>query len=110
VTIPIFPTLVSAPITGQNLNLGLVAGQQVSAMPSHRAGIIWSGDALFLAMPQLPEEVPFPTANAVDRASGASIRSYYGSLFGQNQRGYVHDALWGSKLIPEYSLRLCFPV
>lgn len=110
VTIPIYPTLVSAPITGQNLNQGLVAGMQISAMPSHRAGIIWSGDAMFLAMPQLPEEVPYPTANASDKASGASIRSYYGSLFGQNQRGYVHDALWGSQLVPQYAMRLCFPV
>lgn len=110
VTIPIFPTLVSAPVIGQNLSQPLAAGMQASAMPSHRAGIIWSGDALFLAMPQLPEEVPFPTANSVDKASGASIRSYYGSLFGQNQRGYVHDSIWGSTLVPDYSMRLCFPV
>ena len=110
VTINIFPALISAPILGQNLNQPLAAGMQASAMPSHRAGIIFSGNALFLAMPQLPEEIPFPTANAVDKASGASIRSYYGSLFGQNQRGYVHDAIWGSTLVPEYSMRLCFPV
>jgi hypothetical protein len=110
VVISIFPALISANVIGQNLNNAIVAGMQMSAMPSHRAGIIWCGNALYLAMPQLPEEIPFPTANAVDRASGASIRSYYGSLFGQNQRGYVHDAIWGSVLVPEYSMRLCFPV
>jgi len=102
--------LVWAATANQNLNTALVNGMQVKALPTHRAGFIWSGDAFYLAMPALPEEVPFPTANGVDPDSGASIRNYYGSLFGQNQRGYVNDAIWGSTIVPEYGMRLAFPV
>ncbi len=110
VVINIFPALVSAQTLNQNLNNTLSAGMQVKALPSHRAGVIYSGNALFLAMPRLPEEVPFPTANKVDKESGASMRMYYGSLFGQNQRGFVYDDIWGSTMVPEYSMRLIFPL
>jgi len=110
VVINIFPALVSAQTLNQNLNRSLSAGMQVKALPSHRAGVIYSGNSLFLAMPRLPEEVPFPTANKVDKESGASMRMYYGSLFGQNQRGFVYDDIWGSTMIPENSIRLIFPL
>jgi hypothetical protein len=83
---------------------------KIVVLPSHRAGAIVGGNALFLAMPMLPEEVPFPTANKTDPDSGVSMRMYYGSLFGQNQRGFVHDAIWGSTLVDEYSMRLVFPL
>jgi hypothetical protein len=110
VTVSIYPPLVSQPLEDQNLNHNIAAGMKATPLPDHRAGLIYSGNALFLAMPQLPEEVPFPTANQVDKDSGAAIRHYYGSLFGQNQRGYVRDSIWGSTLVPEYSMRIAFPV
>lgn len=110
VTISIEPPLVWAQTAQQNLNVALNAGMQVVGVPSHRAGLIYSGDALYLAMPRLPEEVPFPTANKADPESGCSMRMYYGSLFGQNQRGFVHDVIWGKRLVPEYAMRLCFPL
>lgn len=110
VTVSVTPALVWAANQNQNLNNALVAGMQVKALPSHRAGVIYSGNSLFLGMPQLPEEVPYPTANKVDPDSGVSMRMYYGSLFGQNQRGMVHDAIWGSTMVPEYSMRLVFPI
>lgn len=102
--------LVSANTQNRNLNVAIQAGQQVKALPSHRAGVIWSGNPFFLAMPTLPDQVPYPTANKIDPDSGASIRNYYGSLFGQNQSGYVNDSIWGSTLVPEYSMRLVFPL
>lgn len=110
VTINITPPLVWASTATQNLNFALNAGMQVIGVPSHRCGLIYSGDALFLAMPMLPEEIPFPTANKADKESGASMRMYYGSLFGQNQRGFVHDIIWGKTLVKEYAMRLCFPL
>jgi len=110
VTISIDPPLVWAATANQNLNVQIAAGMQVVGVPSHRAGLIYSGDALFLAMPRLPEEIPFPTANKADPDSGCSMRMYYGSLFGQNQRGFVHDVIWGKRLVPEYAMRLCFPL
>lgn len=110
VTVQIYPPLQSGAQNNQNLNTAIVAGMQVKVLPSHRAGVITAGDPLFLAMPQLPDEVPYPTANEFDPETGVSMRMYYGSRFGQNQRGMVHDCIWGSTLVPEYSMAVIFPV
>lgn len=110
VTVNIFPALQIAPTNDQNLNNAIQPGMQVLALPSHRAGMIYSGDAFYLAMPKLPEEVPFPTSSDHDPDTGVSIRQYYGSLFGQNQRGMVHDCIWGSTLVDEYAISVIFPL
>lgn len=110
VTVAVYPPLKASSGKAQNINNEIVAGMQVTALPSHRAGLITAGDPLFLAMPALPEEVPFPTANERDPDTGVSMRMYYGSLFGQNQRGMVHDAIWGKTLVPEYSMSVIFPL
>jgi P22 coat protein - gene protein 5 len=110
VTVSIYPYLQSAAGANQNINNAIVAGMQVSVLPSHRAGLITAGDPLFLAMPRLPEEVPFPTASRSDPDTGVALRMYYGSKFGQDQRGMIHDCVWGSTLVPEYSMMLAFPV
>jgi hypothetical protein len=110
VTVSIYPTLQAAPTNDQNLNTQIQAGMTVSVLPSHRSGLICAGDPLFLAMPQLPDQSPFYTANAVDMTTGASMRLTYGSIFGQNQMGMIHDAIWGSTLVPEYSMALIFPL
>lgn len=110
VTISIYPPLQATSGNARNLNFPIVAGMTVTGLPSHRAGVITAGNPLFLGMPMLPEEVPFPTGNEVDPDTGVSLRMYYGSLFGQNQRGMIHDAIWGKKLVPEYSMSVIFPL
>ena len=110
VTVTVNPPLQSAPTNNQNLNTAIVAGMQVSVLPSHRAGLICAGDPLFLAMPRLPDQAPFYTGNEVDPETGVSLRMYYGTLFGQNQMGMVHDVIWGSTLVPEYGMSLIFPL
>lgn len=90
----------------QNLNNPIVAGMQLLTFPSHRAGMIVGGDAFYIAMPQLPEQSPYDTANEYDPETGVSIRLTYGSLFGQNQTGMIYDNTWGSVVVPEYSMRL----
>lgn len=110
VTVFINPPLQAAMTNDQNLNVQISAGMQVSVLPSHRAGLITAGDPLFLAMPRLPDQIPFPTANENDPDTGVSMRMYYGTLFGQNQMGMIHDAIWGSTLVPEYSMALIFPL
>lgn len=110
VTVNIYPPLQVNATNTQNINNAIAAGMTVTVLPSHRSGMITSGDPLFLAMPQLPEEVPFPTGNSVDPDTGVSIRQYYGSRFGQNQRGMIHDCIWGSTLVPEYAMALIFPL
>lgn len=110
VTVNIYPALQAASGQSQNITSPIVPGMQVSVLPTHRCGLIMSGNPLFLAMPKLPEEIPYPTSVAQDPDSGASIRQYYGSLFGQNQRGMVHDIIWGRTLVDEYAMMVALPL
>jgi len=110
VTVSITPALNWAGGATQNLNNPITAGMQVSGLPSHRAGGVCGGDALYLAMPQLPDQDPFPTSSEADPDTGASIRLTYGSLFGQNQTGMIYDEVHGSVLVPEYSMRIIVPL
>lgn len=102
--------LVWAPGPTQNINTPIVAGMKLQMTPSHKCGLLVGGRALFVAMPQLPDEDPFPTAYKSDPDTGVSIRMYKGSLFGQNLRGMITDAIWGSTLVPIYSMRVLFPL
>lgn len=110
VTIPIAPSLNWAGGQNQNLNTAIAPGMQLLAFPSHRAGGVIGGDAFYVAMPQLPEQDPFPTANEYDPETGASIRLSYGSIIGQNQTGMGYDEVHGSVIVPEYSMRLLVPL
>lgn len=110
VTVKIFPALQASATNDQNLNTQIVAGMTVSVLPSHRSGLITAGDPLFLAMPKLPDQTPFPTGNEHDPDTGVSMRMYYGTMFGQNQQGIVHDTIWGSTLVKEYAMALIFPL
>lgn len=110
VTVSIYPALISANNdANQNLNVALSAGMQATPLPSHRAGVIYSGDQYYLAMPQLPDQSPFTTVNMMDKDTGASIRHYFGVQFGQNVRSYVRDSIWGSDMVAENAMRLVFP-
>ncbi len=102
--------LVWAANQNQNLNNTITAGMTVTPLPSHRAGCLLSGDQFYLAMPRLPDESPFTTVNMTDPDSGASIRHYFGSQFGLNNRAYVRDAIWGSCMVAENAMRLVFPM
>jgi len=110
ITLKISPALVDTAGPDQNINHPIAAGMELKALPSHRCGVIYGGDALFLAMPRLPEQEPFPTANAVDPDSGVSMRMYYGTKFGENQKGFVNDVIWGYRMVEEYAMRLIFPL
>ena len=110
VTVNIYPALVSINNKDQNIAHNIVAGMQTLALPSHKAAFIYSGDALFLGMPMLPDQSPFHTANRNDPDSGCSMRMTYGAQFGQNSYGMIHDTIWGSTLIDEYAMRIAFPL
>jgi hypothetical protein len=108
VTINIFPALSINPLANQTaatlvvgINNNIAAGMQLKALPTHRQGLVVSDKATYLAMPRLPEEVPYPTANETDEDTGANLRTYYGSKFGLNERGMVVDAIYGSTAVPE---------
>lgn len=110
VTVSVNPPLQVNAGKNQNINTAIVAGMQCTVLPSHRAGLITSGDPLFLAMPKLPVEVPYPTASENDPETGAALRMYYGSQFGQNARGMVYDQIWGSTLVAEDAMAIIHPL
>lgn len=110
VTVTIVPALNWAGGANQNLNNSIQPGMQVGFVPSHRCGGILGADALYLAMPMLPEQSPYPTATENDPDTGASLRLTYGSLFGQNQTGMIYDETHGSVIVPEYSMRYVIPL
>ncbi|CEG60961.1 hypothetical protein [Legionella micdadei] len=110
VTINITPALNWAGGQNQNLNNPIQAGMQILGLPSHRCGGILGGDAFYLAMPQLPEQSPYDTANEYDEDTGVSLRLTYGSLFGQNETGMIYDETHGSVIVPEYSMRFIVPL
>lgn len=110
ITVNISPALVSAPGSNQNISTPITAGMKVQVLPSHRCGLLVASSAFYVAMPMLPDEEPFPTQSKNDPNTGLSLRMYYGSRFGQNQRGMVTDQIWGSTIVPKYSMRIAFPI
>lgn len=109
VTVTVDPPLKASAGKNQNINNEIAVGMQVRALPNHRAGLIMSGKPMFLAMPQLPDQDPFPTGNAYDEESGVSMRVYKGAVFGQNQNAIVHDAIYGYTAVPENCMSVIFP-
>lgn len=109
VEVSIYPPLQAAAGREQNINTEIVAGMQCTVLPNHRCGLIYSNNPFFVAMPPLPDEVPFPTGVAVDEDTGISMRQYYGCKYGENRRGMAHDAIWGKTLVDEYAMMIAFP-
>lgn len=109
ITIQIYPALVSTPGPQQNINTAVTAGMKIQIMPTHRCGLLINSNAFYIAMPKLPEEVPYPTESSIDDETGLSLRMYYGCRYGENFRGMVTDAIWGSTIVPDRSMRLLFP-
>ena len=112
VVVTVDPPMIFDP-TNTNANRNLTAtlvGVKVRTLPSHKCGVIISGDPYYLGMPALPEQLPFYTANQYDSVNGTSIRLSYGSQFGGNTYGFIYDAIWGFKLVSLYAMRLIFPL
>lgn len=110
VTVSIDPPLQAAFGKNQNINTPIVAGQQIKILPSHRAGMIQSGDQFYLAMPPLPDTDPYASSVATDPETGASLRMYTGAQFGQNLYGTVHDCIWGKTQVNNNAMSLIFPL
>lgn len=94
----------------QNLNQALQPGMQVTFLPSHKAGLVVGGDAFYIAMPQLPDQRPFDTANEYDPETAVSLRMTYGSILGANQKGIIYDETHGSLAVKQYCMRIIVPL
>lgn len=110
VTVSITPPLQAAAGKNQNITTPIVAGMQVKFLPSHRAGMIHSGNQAYLAMPPLPSTDPFTNSVATDMDTGVSLRMYTGAQFGQNLYGTVHDVIWGKTVVPDNCMAVIYPV
>jgi hypothetical protein len=104
------PLIATSGVSNQSISRPITTSDTVKGVPSHRAGMIVSGDALYLAMPKLPVEHPYASVSEMDPDSGASLRLTYGAVLGQNQIGFINSVIWGSTLVPQYAMRLVFPL
>lgn len=110
VVLNIVPALVSVQNQNQNILYNIVAGMQVTVLPSHTRGVIVGGNAFYLGMPELPDEAPYPTVRMTDPDTKVSLRIYWGSYLGQNQRIMVHDVIYGVGSADEYLMYVIFPL
>ncbi len=115
VTVTLYPPLLPGAVQASssdtmNINVDIAAGMKVTVLPSHRAGVLHSGNPLFLAMPTLPTQEPFYSASEFDDDTGVSLRCYWGTVLGQNQQIMAHDAIWGYTMVPEYAMAIIFPL
>lgn len=110
VTVAIDPPLQAANGKNQNITQQIVAGMQVKVLPSHRVGMVQSGNQFYGAIPPLPDCDPYTTSVVTDMDTGASLRMYTGAGFGDNQYGTVHDIIWGKRQVSDNSIALIFPL
>lgn len=110
VTVSIDPVLQAASGKNQNITQQIVAGMQVKVLPSHRVGMVQSGNQFYAAIPPLPDCDPFMTAVETDMETGASLRMYTGAQFGQNVYGTVHDIIWGKTQVSDNAMAIIFPL
>ena len=108
VTVSIDPPLKASSGKNQNITTEILAGMQVKVLPTHRCGLLTAGNPLFVAMPRLNDQAPFPTYAEYDEDTGVSVRLTYGARLGQNSTGLILDGIWGKTLVPEYSMKLVF--
>lgn len=110
VTVTLTEPLQATSGKNQNINNAIVAGMQVKVLPSHRVGMIQSGNQLYAAIPPLPDCDPFTTSVEQDPDTAVSLRLYTGAQFGQNLYGTVHDIIWGKTQVSDNAMAIIFPL
>lgn len=110
VTVTISPALQAANGKNQNITQQIVAGMQCKVLPSHRVGMVQSGNQFYAAIPPLPDCDPFMTSVKMDEETGCSLRMYTGAQFGQNLYGTVHDVIWGKTQVDDNAMAIIFPL
>lgn len=93
----------------KNCSTPIIAGMEVSTLPSHKSGGIVYGNALYLAVPELPEEWPYLSVAETDPDTKLSFMLSYGSLLGQNVSQVILYQISGWFGVPKYMDRLVFP-
>jgi len=110
VTVSIDPPLQANVGKNQNITQQIVAGMQVKVLPSHRVGMVQSGNQFYVAIPPLPDCHPYMTSVQQDEETGVSLRMYTGAQFGENLYGTVNDVIWGKTIVSDNSMAIIFPL
>jgi len=93
-----------------NITTNIVKGMKIQTAPSHRAGLLIGGDAFYISMPKLPAEHPNDSVSKYDPDTGVAIRVTYGTVAGSDVFGFHYGALWGTLMVPDYCMRILFPI
>ena len=114
ITVTVEPGLIFDPTSAnRNVNINpttLFGSLNATALPDHKAGLLMSGNPLFVGMPKLNSLSPFMSAINMDASSGAAMRSYYGSQLGLATSLFVNDIIWGKSLVDEMAMRIVYPL
>jgi hypothetical protein len=110
VTITIDPPICWAATANQNVTTPIVAGMKIKLLPTHVAAALWSGDQFYMAAPRLPDTEPFSNSTVTDPDSGMSMRTYWGTQIGQNNRQYTDDCIIGATAVNNNMMRIIIPV
>lgn len=110
VNVTITPPLQAGVGKNQNITQQIVAGMQCKVLPSHRVGMVQSGNQFYVAVPPLPDTDPYMSSVETDPDTGVSLRMYTGAQFGQNLYGTVKDAIWGKTQVSDNAMAVIFPL
>lgn len=93
-----------------NIVRPIVPGMQFTIPTSHFGGSLHTKRAFLTAMPRLPNQDPFPSSSMYDAEEGTSLLLSWGSVLGQAERIIGLQAISAMKLVPDYAMRVCFPL
>jgi len=100
-------------IAENNINHPIQAGMKILVMPSHRVGVIMSGNPLYLAMPNPGEWIktdPYHQSVVVDEETGISVCMYEGWSVDKGARFTSMPMLYGTTIEPLNAMRILIPL
>lgn len=104
-----------------NITAKIVAGMQVQIMPSHRVGLVMSGQPIYIAAPKIPTTANLfvqqgvninynMSANSMDQETGVSILLQAGTRFPSTTMEWFATMQYGVTAIPEQMMRVLLPL
>ncbi len=94
----------------QNISAPIVPGTKIQIMPSHEAGLVHSGNQLYVATPKLPDTYPYNSSTYTDPDSMLSLRWYAGFNLDYKTHQMTMDMIAALGLLPNNCMRLMFPL
>lgn len=96
-----------------NINAAIEAGMQVNVMPSHKVGLIMSGNPLYLAMPAANTWIdasPFAQSSVIDEETGISVTLYQGWDINRATRITSMPIIYGAQIEPLNAMVILIPL